>query len=152
MTKAKLHHDLIEQTLIALSKPTIDEKLKPYHLIGLWLELHPDADVYERFKACTAMALLKESLGDDVAEIQTKRQSAAQVIRDEAGVEAIHKKAIVVICQQGFTAGAQETAQKADIGLLSVFELIALAKEEVTLSMLTRGSEKMVKYRDIKYF
>ena len=90
MTKAKLHNDLIERTLIALSKPTTDRKVKVYHLIGLWLDLHPDADVYERFKACTAMALLKESLGGDVAKIQTKRQSAAQVGRDEAGLEAIH--------------------------------------------------------------
>jgi hypothetical protein len=77
MNKAKLHTDLIEQTLIALSKPTIDAKLKLFHLIGLWLDLHPDADVYERFKACTAMALLRESLGDGVQEIQTKLESAA---------------------------------------------------------------------------
>ena len=77
MTKDKLHTDLIEQTLIALSNPTIDAKLKLYHLIGLWLELHPDADVYERFKARTAVALLRESLGDCVVDIQTSLQSAA---------------------------------------------------------------------------
>ena len=71
-------------------------------------------------------------------------------IRDAAGVKAIHKKPIVVVCPQGFTAGAQETAQKADIGLLSVFELIALAKEEATLNMFTQGPEKIVKYRDVK--
>ena len=77
MSKAKLHTDLIEQTLIALSRPTIDAKLKLFHLIGLWLELHPDADVYERFKARTAVALLRESLGDGVLEIRTSIQSAA---------------------------------------------------------------------------
>ena len=77
MNKAKLHTDLIEQTLIALSKPTIDAKLKLFHLIGLWLDLHPDADVYERFKACTTISLLRESPGDGVQEIQTKLESAA---------------------------------------------------------------------------
>ncbi len=46
MNKAKLHTDLIEQTLVALSKPTLDAKLRLYHLIGLWLDLHRDADVY----------------------------------------------------------------------------------------------------------
>ena len=77
MNKAKLHADLIEQTLFALSKPTLDAKLKLYHLIGLWLDLHPDADVYERFKARTALSLLKDSLGDGVEEIQNKLKSAA---------------------------------------------------------------------------
>lgn len=71
-------------------------------------------------------------------------------IRDAAGVKAIHKKPMLVICPYGFTAGAQETAQKADVGLLSVFELIALAKEEATLSMFTQGPRKIVKYQDIK--
>ena len=77
MSKAKLHTDLIEQTLFALSKPTLDAKLKLYHLIGLWLDLHPDADVYERFKARTALSLLKESLGEDAEEIQNHIQPAA---------------------------------------------------------------------------
>ena len=77
MNKAKLHADLIEQTLFALSKPTLDAKLKLYYLIGLWLDLHPDADVYERFKARTALSLLKESLGEGVEEIQNKLKSAA---------------------------------------------------------------------------
>ena len=77
MNKAKLHTELIEQTLSALSKPTLDAKLKLYHLIGLWLDLHPNADVYERFKARTALSLLKESLGDGVEEIQNKLKSAA---------------------------------------------------------------------------
>ena len=77
MNKAKLHADLIEQTLFALSKPTLDAKLKLYYLIGLWLDLHPDADVYERFKARTALSLLKESLGEGVEEIQNKLESAA---------------------------------------------------------------------------
>ena len=77
MSKAKLHIDLIEQTLFALSKPTLDAKLKLYHLIGLWLDLHPDADVYERFKARTALSLLKESLGEGAEEIETHIQSAA---------------------------------------------------------------------------
>lgn len=77
MSKAKLHTDLIEQTLIALSKPTLDAKLKLYYLIGLWLDLHPDADVYERFKARTALSLLKESLGEGVEEIQNNLESAA---------------------------------------------------------------------------
>ena len=70
MNKAKLHTDLIEQTLFALSKPTLDAKLRLYHLIGLWLDLHSDADVYERFKARTALSLLKESLGECAEEIQ----------------------------------------------------------------------------------
>ena len=77
MNKAKLHTDLIEQTLFALSKPTLDTKLKLYHLIGLWLDLHPDADVYERFKARTALSLLKENLGEGAEEIQNKLKSAA---------------------------------------------------------------------------
>ena len=77
MNKAKLHADLIEQTLFALSKPTLDAKLKLYYLIGLWLDLHSDADVYERFKARTALSLLKDSLGDGVEEIQNKLKSAA---------------------------------------------------------------------------
>ena len=77
MNKAKLHADLIEQTLFALSKPTLDAKLKLYYLIGLWLDLHSDADVYERFKARTALSLLKESLGDGVEEIQNKLKAAA---------------------------------------------------------------------------
>ena len=77
MSKAKLHTDLIEQTLIALPKPTLDAKLKLYYLIGLWLDLHPDADVYERFKARTALSLLKESLGEGVEEIQNNLESAA---------------------------------------------------------------------------
>ena len=76
MSKAKLYTDLIEQTLIALSKPTLDTKLKLYYLIGLWLDLHPDADVYERFKARTALSLLKESLGEGV-EVQNNLESAA---------------------------------------------------------------------------
>lgn len=76
MSKAKLYTDLIEQTLIALSKPTLDAKLKLYYLIGLWLDLHPDADVYERFKARTALSLLKESLGEGV-EVQNNLESAA---------------------------------------------------------------------------
>ena len=54
MNKAKLHTELIEQTLFALSKPTLDAKLKLYHLIGLWLVLHPNADVYERFRPPSA--------------------------------------------------------------------------------------------------
>ncbi len=77
MNKAKLHTDLIEQTLLALSKPTLDAKLSLLHLIGLWLDLHPDADVYERFKARTALSLLKESLGEGAKEIQNNIQSAA---------------------------------------------------------------------------
>ncbi len=77
MTKAKLHTDLIEQTLIALTAPTLDAKLKLYHLIGLWLELHPDADVYERFKARTALTLLKNSLGDALVDIQASLRPAA---------------------------------------------------------------------------
>ena len=77
MNKAKLHTDLIEQTLFALSKPTLDAKLKLYHLIGLWLDLHPDADVYERFKARTALSLLKESLSESSEEIQNNLRSAA---------------------------------------------------------------------------
>jgi len=77
MNKAKLHTDLIEQTLFALSKPTLDAKLKLYHLIGLWLDLHPDADVYERFKARTALSLLKESLGESAEEIQNNLKSVA---------------------------------------------------------------------------
>ncbi len=77
MSKAKLHIDLIEQTLFALSRPTLDAKLKLYHLIGLWLDLHPNADVYERFKARTALNLLKESLGEGAEEIQNHIQSAA---------------------------------------------------------------------------
>ena len=77
MNKAKLHTELIEQTLFALSKPTLDAKLKLYHLISLWLVLHPDADVYERFKARTALSLLKESLGECAEEIQNNLRSAA---------------------------------------------------------------------------
>ena len=77
MNKAKLHTELIEQTLVALSKPTLDSKLKLYHLIGLWLVLHPGADVYERFKARTALSLLKESLGEGAEEIQNNLKSAA---------------------------------------------------------------------------
>ncbi len=77
MSKAKLHIDLIEQTLFALSRPTLDAKLKLYHLIGLWLDLRPNADVYERFKARTALSLLKESLGEGAEEIQNHIQSAA---------------------------------------------------------------------------
>ena len=77
MRKAKLDIDLIEQTLFALSRPTLDAKLKLYHLIGLWLDLHPNADVYERFKARTALSLLKESLGEGAEEIQNHIQSAA---------------------------------------------------------------------------
>ena len=77
MSKAKLHIDLIEQTLFALSRPTLDAKLKLYHLIGLWLDLHPNADVYERFKARTALSLLKESVGEGAEEIQNHIQSAA---------------------------------------------------------------------------
>ena len=77
MSKAKLHIDLIEQTLFALSRPTLDAKLKLYHLIGLWLDLHPNADVYERFKARTALSLLKESLGEGAEEIQSHILSAA---------------------------------------------------------------------------
>ena len=77
VTKAKLHTDLIEQTLIALSRPTLDTKLKLYHLIGLWLDLHPDADVYERFKARTALALLRDSLGEGVEAVQDQLQTAA---------------------------------------------------------------------------
>ena len=77
MNNAKLHTDLIEQTLFALSKPTFDAKLKLYHLIGLWLDLHPDADVYERFKARTALSLLKESLGECAEEIRNNLRSAA---------------------------------------------------------------------------
>ena len=77
MSKAKLHIDLIEQTLFALSRPTLDAKLKLYHLIGLWLDLHPNADVYERFKARTALSLLKESLGEGAEELQNHIQSAA---------------------------------------------------------------------------
>ena len=71
-------------------------------------------------------------------------------IRDAAGVKAIHKKPMLVICPHGFTAGAQETAQEADVGLLSVFELIALAKEKATLNMFAQGPRKIVKYEDIK--
>lgn len=77
MTKAKLHTDLIEQTLIALSRPTLDTKLKLYHLIGLWLDLHPDADVYERFKARTALTLLRDSIGDGVGAGQDQLETAA---------------------------------------------------------------------------
>lgn len=77
MTKAKLHTDLIEQTLLALSQPTLDAKLKLYYLIDLWLELHPEADIYERFKARTACALLKESLGEDVEAIRSQIERAA---------------------------------------------------------------------------
>ena len=77
MTKAKLHTDLIEQTLIALSRPTLDTKLKLYHLIALWLDLHPDADVYERFKARTALTLLKDSLGEAVEAVQDQLETAA---------------------------------------------------------------------------
>ena len=77
MSKAKLHTDLIEQTLFALSTPTLDAKLKLYYLIGLWLDLHPNADVYERFKARTALSLLKESLGEGAGAIQNHIQSAA---------------------------------------------------------------------------
>ena len=77
VTKAKLHTDLIEQTLIALSRPTLDTKLKLYHLIGLWLDLHPEADVYERFKARTAHALLRDSLGEGVEAVQDQLQTAA---------------------------------------------------------------------------
>ncbi len=77
MNKAKLHTDLIDQTLVALSKPTLDAKLRLYHLIGLWLDLHRDADVYERFKARTALSLLKESLGEGAGEIQKNLEAAA---------------------------------------------------------------------------
>ena len=77
VTKAKLHTDLIEQTLIALSRPTLDTKLKLYHLIGLWLDLHPDADVYERFKARTALTLLRDSIGDGVVAGQDQLETAA---------------------------------------------------------------------------
>ena len=77
MNKAKFHADLIEQTLFALSKPTSNAKLKLYHLIGLWLDLHPDADVYERFKARTALSLLKESLVEGSEESQNNLKSAA---------------------------------------------------------------------------
>ena len=77
MSKAKLDIDLIEQTLFALSRPTLDAKLKLYHLIGLWLDLHPNADVYERFKARTALSLLKESLGEGAEEIQKNLEAAA---------------------------------------------------------------------------
>ena len=75
MNKAKLHTDLIEQTLVAVPKPTLDAKLRLYHLIGLWLDLNPDADVYERFKARTALSLLKESLGECAEEIQKNREA-----------------------------------------------------------------------------
>ncbi len=77
VTKAKLHTDLIEQTLIALSRPTLDTKLKLYQLIGLWLDLHPDADVYERFKARTALTLLRDSIGDGVGAGQDQLETAA---------------------------------------------------------------------------
>ena len=77
VTKAKLHTDLIEQTLIALSKPTQETKVKLFHLIGLWLDLHPDADVYERFKARTALTLLKDSLGEDFEAVQSQLGTAA---------------------------------------------------------------------------
>ena len=77
MNEAKLHTDLIEQTLFALSKPTLDAKLRLYHLIELWLDLHRDADVYERFKARTALVLLKESLGEGAEEIQKNLEAAA---------------------------------------------------------------------------
>ena len=77
MTKAKLHTDLIEQTLIALSRPTLDTKLKLYHLIGLWLDLHPDADVYERFKARTALTLLRDSIGEGAEAGQDELETAA---------------------------------------------------------------------------
>ena len=77
VTKAKLHTDLIEQTLIALSRPTLDTKLKLYHLIGLWLDLHPDADVYERFKARTALTLLRDSIGEGAKAGQDELETAA---------------------------------------------------------------------------
>ncbi len=77
MSHAKLHTQLIEQTLIALSQPTLDAKLKLYHLIGLWLELHPDADIYERFKARTALSLLKDSIGEGVEAVQLSLRTAA---------------------------------------------------------------------------
>jgi hypothetical protein len=77
MSNATLHTQLIEQTLIALSQPTLDAKLKLYHLIGLWLELHPEADVYERFKARTALSLLKDSIGEGVEAIQLSLRAAA---------------------------------------------------------------------------
>jgi len=77
MTTAKLHSQLIEQTLVALNEPTIDSKLKLYHLIGLWLDLHPQADVYERFKARTALHLLKDSLGDSLEVARLTLQDVA---------------------------------------------------------------------------
>ena len=64
MTKAKLHTDLVEQTLIALSEP-IREPI-----------LHSDVEVYARFKVCIALALLKESLGEGTEKVQTNIQSA----------------------------------------------------------------------------
>ena len=77
MSHATLHIQLIEQTLIALSQPTLDAKLKLYHLIGLWLEIHPEAGVYERFKARTALSLLKGSIGEGVEAIQLSLRDAA---------------------------------------------------------------------------
>ncbi len=77
MISAKLHSQLIEQTLVALNEPTIDSKLKLYHLIGLWLDLHPQADVYERFKARTALHLLRDSLGDSLQTLQLALNEAA---------------------------------------------------------------------------
>ena len=64
VTKAKLHTDLVEQTLIALSEP-IREPI-----------LHSDVEVYARFKVCIALALLKESLGEGTEKVQTNIQSA----------------------------------------------------------------------------
>jgi hypothetical protein len=77
MSHATLHNELIEQTLIALNQPTFDAKLRLYHLIDLWLELHPNADVYERFKARTALALLKDSLGEGLVTIEQSIRNAA---------------------------------------------------------------------------
>ena len=58
-------------------------------------------------------------------------------IRDAAGVQAINGNPMIVICPRGVATGAQETAKQASVGLISVFELIALAKQETDLRTIS---------------
>lgn len=67
-------------------------------------------------------------------------------IRDAAGVQAIHGNPMIVICPRGFSSGAQKTAKQACVGLISVFELIALAKQEASLSILATGPTTIARY------
>lgn len=64
MKSATLHRILIERTLDALSEPNTATMQQLYAIIHAWLEAHPRADVYERFKARTALQLLHDTIID----------------------------------------------------------------------------------------